>query len=180
MQGTPFDYAFSAQAAREAEERHAPRYAAAVDTPFGRMSLVQRGDYVSELRFSGDFRPGEQLRDTPLLACAAQELAAYFAGERTRFTLPLAPLGTPFQALVWQTLAETTPFGATVAYGELARRADKPLAARAVGMACHLNPLPLFIPCHRVVAAGGRLGGFGGALALKKGLLALEGVRLKD
>ena len=161
-------------AAREAQTNGLPKYAMALETPYGLMALVQRGDFVSELRFSGDVNDGEILQRTPLLEQAAAELAEYFAGKRTTFTVPLAPLGTPFQVLIWQTLAQTVPYGQTVAYGELAKRAGRPLAARAVGMANHDNPLPIFIPCHRVIGANGKLVGFGGGLPLKQSLLAME------
>ena len=104
-------------------------------------------------------------------------LCTYLAGKRQRglprFDLDLR--GTDFQRDVWSTLAEV-PHGTTIAYGELALRAGYPGASRACGTAAGSNPLPLFVPCHRVIASGGRLGGFGGRLDLKRTLLALEGV----
>ena len=162
------------EAARDAQKMGLPKYAIAVETPFGLMALVERGQCVSELRFTGDIKADEILQSTPLLAQAAAELREYFAGKRTGFSVPLAPLGTPFQALIWQTLAQTVPYGKTVSYGELAKRAGRPTAARAVGMANHYNPLPVFIPCHRVIGASGKLVGFGGGLSLKEKLLAME------
>jgi methylated-DNA-[protein]-cysteine S-methyltransferase len=166
---------FDTQAAHEARRLALPRVALAVETPYGLMALVQRGEHLAGLRMSGEILAGEALRETPLLCRAAQEITEYFAGRRTVFDLPLAPLGTPFQAAVWRALVMTVPFGRTVAYGELAKRADCPAGARAVGMAMNRNPLPIVIPCHRVIASGGRLGGFGGGEALKASLLRLEG-----
>jgi len=109
-----------------------------------------------------------------VLAMAASQLEEYLSGARTAFTLPLCPRGTPFQLSVWHALADI-PYGQTVTYGELARRVGRPGAARAVGQANGANPLPVVLPCHRVVASGGRLGGYGGGVALKRRLLELEG-----
>lgn len=97
----------------------------------------------------------------------------YFAGRRTEFDLPLAPEGTPFQRAVWRQLQDI-PYGETISYGELARRVGNPKASRAVGSANGANQIPIVIPCHRVIAAGGKLGGFGGGLRVKQALLELE------
>lgn len=97
----------------------------------------------------------------------------YFTGKRREFSLPLAPEGTPFQQRVWRELVKI-PYGMTISYGELARRLRQPTAFRAVGAANGKNPLPIVIPCHRVVGAAGELTGFGGGLHLKAGLLSLE------
>ena len=105
---------------------------------------------------------------------ARRQLAAYFAGERRDFDLPLAPRGTEFQRAVWQALA-AIPYGRTASYAELAARVGRPGAARAVGAANGRNPLPIVLPCHRVIGAGGDLTGFGGGLPTKRYLLALEG-----
>jgi len=112
-------------------------------------------------------------RDKHCFTNAAQQLTAYFAGELTEFSLPLAPRGTPFQLKVWRALRQI-PYGTTVSYGELARRITRPSAARAVGAANGNNPLPIIIPCHRVIGSDGRLTGFGGGLPTKAALLALE------
>lgn len=101
------------------------------------------------------------------------QLDAYFAGRLTRFDVPLAPAGTPFQRQVWSALQEI-PFGATVTYGELAARLGRPSASRAVGLANGKNPVSLIIPCHRVVGASGKLTGYAGGLELKARLLELE------
>jgi methylated-DNA-[protein]-cysteine S-methyltransferase len=117
--------------------------------------------------------PGWVRRATPLLERVRRQLKAYFAGKRYEFDLPLAAEGTPFQRAVWRAMA-AVPFGATVSYGELARRVHKPQASRAVGAACGRNPLPIVIPCHRVIGKDGRLVGFGGGLGMKTALLKLE------
>ena len=109
-------------------------------------------------------------------ARAEREIRAYCAGRRRRFTVPIDLSGMPPFRRKVLTEARRIPYGRTVTYAELARRAGSPRAARAVGQAMAHNPVALVVPCHRVVAAGGGLGGFGGGLALKRRLLALEGV----
>jgi methylated-DNA-[protein]-cysteine S-methyltransferase len=104
---------------------------------------------------------------------AAQQLEAYFAGKLERFDLELAPEGTAFQRAVWDAL-RGIPYGETISYGELARRVGKPNASRAVGAANGRNPLPIVIPCHRVIGANGSLTGYGGGLEIKRALLDLE------
>ena len=104
---------------------------------------------------------------------AAKQLKDYFAGKRTRFDLKLAPEGTDFQRQVWKAL-RTIPYGKTISYGELAGKIGNPKAVRAVGGANGKNPIPIVIPCHRVIGADGSLTGFGGGLETKVALLALE------
>ena len=104
---------------------------------------------------------------------AARQLLEYFAGARTAFELALAPAGTEFQRSVWSALTGI-PFGSTISYAELARRVGRPRAFRAVGGANGANPLPIVVPCHRVIAADGGLGGYSGGLEVKMRLLALE------
>jgi methylated-DNA-[protein]-cysteine S-methyltransferase len=108
-----------------------------------------------------------------LLADAKSQLAAYFAGERTEFTMPLAPDGTAFQRKVWSELIKI-PYGTTVSYGEVARRIGNPSASRAVGLANGANPIAVIIPCHRVIGTDGKLTGYGGGLDRKQKLLDLE------
>lgn len=108
---------------------------------------------------------------------AARQLREYFAGKRTEFDLPLAPEGTQFQRTVWRQL-EKIPYGQTISYGELARRVGNPKASRAVGAANGANPIPIVVPCHRVIGANGKLTGFGGGLPIKEALLALESRQL--
>jgi methylated-DNA-[protein]-cysteine S-methyltransferase len=102
-----------------------------------------------------------------------RQLQAYFSGERKEFDLPLAPEGTDFQLHVWRTL-RTIPYGDTISYGQLAQRIGNPKAMRAVGLANGCNPIPIIIPCHRVIGSDGSLTGFGGGISNKKKLLDLE------
>jgi methylated-DNA-[protein]-cysteine S-methyltransferase len=110
---------------------------------------------------------------TPLERLVAGELRSFLRGARHEFTFPIQTCGTPFEERVWSEVRRI-PFGATVTYGAIARRVGQPGAARAVGSANGRNPIPIVIPCHRVVAVGGGLGGYGGGLPLKRRLLALE------
>jgi len=109
---------------------------------------------------------------------AIDQLHSYFAGELEAFDLPLAPEGTPFQQSVWRNLCEI-PFGKTISYGELAQRIGNPKASRAVGLANGSNPIPIVIPCHRVIGSNGKLTGYGGGLPIKEKLLALERRQLR-
>lgn len=106
-----------------------------------------------------------------------KQLNAYFSGKRLAFDLSLAPEGTPFQLKVWRTLC-TIPYGETCSYGQLARRIRQPTAFRAVGAANGKNPIPIIVPCHRVIGASGTLTGFGGGLGIKRLLLQIEGCEL--
>jgi methylated-DNA-[protein]-cysteine S-methyltransferase len=105
---------------------------------------------------------------------AKRELSEYFDGKRTRFTVKVAPQGTPFQRAVWKAIAGV-PFGQTIAYGELAERAGYPGSARAAGAATGRNPIGIIVPCHRIVGSNGSLTGYAGGLKKKRALLALEG-----
>lgn len=146
-------------------------------TPLGDMVLAGDGEALHWVFLPGDARAGtleKGRRGRPdSVATAEQQLEAYFAGALVHFALPLSPKGTEWQLRVWSALAEI-PFGETVSYGAVASAAGKPRAARAVGRATHANPLPIVIPCHRVVGADGGLVGFGGGLDLKGALLAHE------
>ena len=114
---------------------------------------------------------------SPLLDAAEAQLREYFAGTRRTFDLPLAPRGTAFQQRVWAAL-RAIPYGETRTYGELAAAIGSPSASRAVGMANHHNPIPIVIPCHRVIGANGTLTGYTGGLEIKRKLLALEGITI--
>ncbi len=111
--------------------------------------------------------------DHPLLALATRQLEEYFAGQRVEFDIPLAPEGTPFQQQAWSVL-RSIPFGATMSYGEQAAQLGDRRRARAVGAANGRNPIPIFVPCHRVVGANGHLTGFGGGIGAKAWLLDHE------
>ena len=150
-----------------------------VETPLGRVVLVAGERAVEELLLPGT-PPDETIPEhrTPLLCRAEKELQEYFRGERRAFDLPLAPAGTPFQQRVWQELCRI-PYGRTASYGEIARRIGRPKGSRAIGQANHRNPIPILIPCHRVIAAQGALGGYGGGLDIKIRLLKLEGTPME-
>lgn len=143
-------------------------------TPLGPMALGAEGHALVRVFLPGAALPPLPDRNTPLLLRGRDQLEEYFAGVRKVFDLPLAPGGTPFQQTVWQALT-AIPWGETRSYGQIAREIGRPRAARAVGMANHRNPLPILIPCHRVIGAGGRLVGYAGGLELKQALLILEG-----
>ena len=148
-----------------------------MQSPVGPLLLAGDGARLKRLCFQAGphahrAAPGGVEDAAPFEAAIAQ-LEEYFAGRRRSFDLPLAPEGTPFQRIVWQALTRI-PYGETTSYGELARRIGKPLASRAVGLANGANPLPIVVPCHRVIGANGSLTGFGGGLPIKRKLLALE------
>ena len=150
-----------------------------VPTPLGGMVLASDGDALSGAWFDGQrYQPQigpvwQRRPDLPLLRRAAAELAEYFSGERIAFDVPLAPVGTPFQRDVWRAIA-SVPYGATIAYRDLAARAGRPESIRAAGTATGRNPLSIIVPCHRIVGADGALTGYAGGLARKRALLALE------
>ena len=151
-------------------------FGCALDTPIGRLGLVGSDAGLGRVLWSAD--GVERLGSCALLDEAAGQLQAYFAGELTAFEIPLALGGTEFQRRCWLALA-TIPYGQTVSYGEQARRLGLgPAAARAVGAANGQNPLPVVLPCHRVVGANGSLTGFGGGLEVKQFLLEHEGALL--
>ena len=135
--------------------------------------LAEEGGALTHVAFADYLPAGCIDRQTPLLAEAARQLNEYFAGNRRTFDLPLAPRGTPFQQKVWQAL-RTIPYGQTRSYGDIARQIDAPKACRAVGMANHVNPIAIIIPCHRVIGKSGRLTGYAGGLNIKEYLLRLE------
>jgi methylated-DNA-[protein]-cysteine S-methyltransferase len=149
-----------------------------LDTPIGELRLVASEMGLRSVYLPGP-TPGLDAADgeSPVLEEAARQLSEYFAGERTDFDVPLDLVGTPFQVAAWRGLA-SIPFGETVSYGEQARRLGKPDAVRAVGAANGRNPLPIVLPCHRVIGSDGSLTGFGGGLHVKRALLDHEaGVR---
>ena len=142
-------------------------------TPVGPLTLTSDGAALTSLWFGARPGPGEPSPAHPVLAAAADELRAYFAGALRAFTVPLAPRGTPFQLAVWEQL-RLIPYGTTTTYGELARRLGNPTAFRAVGLANGRNPLAIVVPCHRVIGSDGSLTGFGGGMDAKRTLLDLE------
>lgn len=144
-----------------------------VDTPIGSILIAGDGNAIIETYFAGAQPKPDWIRDDDGLREAADQLRAYFGGERQSFDLPLAPRGTEFQLSVWNAL-QRIPYGQTTTYSTIAERIGRPAAIRAVGAANGANPIPIIIPCHRVIGANGSLTGFGGGLDVKRQLLALE------
>lgn len=146
-------------------------------TPIGMLRLVADALGLREVWFeTGRHQKAPSptwVHSPKAVAFARVQLEEYFAGERQVFKLPLHPIGTPFQLAVWDELGRI-PYGVTISYGELARRIEQPLAVRAVGAANGRNPLPIILPCHRVIGSNGSLTGFGGGLPTKRFLLAME------
>jgi methylated-DNA-[protein]-cysteine S-methyltransferase len=152
------------------------RYHGQLATSFGPISFAVDADgRLIELRFAAlaGRRPDRDSRCDRV----AEQLAEYLAGQRTRFDLVTGAQGTPFQRRVWRALQDV-PYGVVVSYGEIAQRIDMPNGARAVGQANGANPIPIVVPCHRVIAADGTIGGFSSGSTIKRRLLAVEHVRL--
>lgn len=143
-------------------------------TQLGRIGIEEENGGLINVYFHNELLPDNlALCETALIQEAAHQLNAYLAGSLKSFSLPLAPAGTAFRQKIWQLLCEI-PYGETVSYKEIAIAAGNPKAVRAVGQANNKNPIPIFIPCHRVIGADGKLVGYGGGLAIKEYLLALE------
>lgn len=143
-------------------------------TALGRVGIQADENAIIRLFLPEDNVPDELLLgENPLIKRGFKELKAYLAGKLRDFTVPLRPEGTVFMLKAWQALCEI-PYGQTHTYGQIAAQIGNPKAARAVGMANNRNPIPVFIPCHRVVGSGGSLTGFRGGLDMKKYLLELE------
>ena len=143
-----------------------------ISSPIGDLTLIGTEVALTEIRF-GACAGTEPLGETPILQQAAAELKAYFAGNLRTFSVPLAPKGTPFQQQVWMALREI-PYGQTVSYSAIADRIHNPKAVRAVGMANNRNPLPIIVPCHRVIGKSGQMVGYRSGLPIKEWLLSLE------
>lgn len=144
-----------------------------LDSPIGEFSVATDDAAVRAAHFGRVESATEQPGDA-VAGRALAELRAYFAGELTDFTVPVAVLrGSEFERAVWREMTRI-PYGETLTYGEVAKAVGDPGAARAVGVACNRNPVPVIVPCHRIVGAGGKLVGFGGGLPRKVTLLELE------
>ena len=152
-------------------------------SPFGTLEIEASAEGISAIRWplASDTHQRDPYltidpagsSENPLLEKAKTQLDEYFEGAREAFDLPLSLMGTPFQQLVWNAL-EAIPFGTTESYGAIANAIGRPRAVRAVGRAIGCNPVPLIIPCHRVIGAGGKLTGFSGGLDRKRWLLKRE------
>ncbi len=153
-----------------------------IESPLGPLLLAANDAGLREIRFVNGRHPAQPdpswREDRAPLVQTIRQLQAYFAGDLEKFDLPLAPEGTPFQLGVWRRLCEI-PYGETISYGELAGRIGNPKASRAVGLANGSNPIPIVIPCHRVIGSNGKLTGYGGGLPIKEKLLALERRQLR-
>lgn len=153
------------------------KYTTTIDSPIGPITLVAQGDALVEVRFANapsvdgdEVRPAD---DHPVLQQAASQLGEYFDGRRTEFDVPIDPRGTAFQLAAWDAL-RTIGYGETVSYGEQAKRLGDAGKARAVGAANGRNPIPIIVPCHRVIGSNGHLTGFGGGVESKAWLLDHE------
>jgi methylated-DNA-[protein]-cysteine S-methyltransferase len=148
-----------------------------LETSIGSLLLTASDSGLDSVLFPRNGHPSspapEWQKDASLLQEPIRQLRAYFAGQLENFDLALAPQGTPFQRTVWDELCRI-PYSETISYGELAKRIGNPNASRAVGLANGSNPIPIIIPCHRVIGSNGKLTGYGGGLPIKEKLLALE------
>jgi methylated-DNA-[protein]-cysteine S-methyltransferase len=147
-----------------------------LDSPIGTLRLVSDGEQLARIEFEGRYCVdiGDIEDSDAVLAACADQLQDYFKARRRSFDLPLAARGTTFQHSVWEAL-QVIPYGEVRSYGDIARTIGKPTAVRAVGAANGRNPLPIVVPCHRVIGSNGSLTGFAGGLEAKTLLLRLEG-----
>ncbi|NLU52011.1 MAG: methylated-DNA--[protein]-cysteine S-methyltransferase [Clostridiaceae bacterium] len=148
------------------------------DTEIGKIGIAADGNYITNVYFMNELdavvkEADAEVKETPLIKEAGKQLKEYMEGRRTEFDLPLNPSGTEFQKNVWKALM-AIPYGTTKSYRDIAREIGNEKACRAVGMANNRNPIPIFIPCHRVIGADGKLVGYGGGLDKKTYLLNLE------
>jgi len=150
------------------------------DTIIGKLMMKENGNAITGIKFAGCYSDADKYNDkeipnseTPIILMAKEQLEEYFTGKRKLFQLPLNPIGTPFQRKVWDCLLQI-PYGETRSYKEVAIMAGNENACRAVGMANNKNPIPILIPCHRVLGSNGKLVGFAGGLDMKQQLLDIE------
>ena len=148
------------------------------ETPVGPLLISGTDQGLEQIRLNCQIAAGrEQCPRHPLAVLSLEQLRAWFAGRLRQFQLPLTPRGTDFQRQVWQALQQI-PWGTTASYAQIAVAVGRPRACRAVGLANGRNPLPIIIPCHRVIGSSGQLVGYSGGLHIKRCLLALEGYPL--
>ncbi len=148
------------------------------DSALGRLGIVEENDNITDLLFEGEaFNEKYEIGENPVLVNAKAQLEEYFMGKRRHFDLPIEPKGTDFQRKVWDAL-QKIPFGQTISYGDIAKKIGCDKGARAVGMANNKNPIPIFIPCHRVIGADGKLVGYAGGIETKIRLLEIEGIKI--
>ncbi|KDM93298.1 methylated-DNA--[protein]-cysteine S-methyltransferase [Photobacterium galatheae] len=153
-----------------------PRFRQLVDTPIGWLAVVADATAIVTIEFDAQTKPDDV--SNTVTQAGVQQLQEYFQGLRTTFDLPLKMPGTQFQQQVWRTLI-AVPFGVTCSYSDIATRIDRPKAVRAVGAANGKNPIPIVVPCHRIIGSSGTLTGYAGGLDKKQWLLAHEGLTVK-
>jgi methylated-DNA-[protein]-cysteine S-methyltransferase len=143
-------------------------------TALGKLGIRETDGNITQVYFATEPPPvAVEIQETDLIKAAFLQLTAYFNGQLQEFSLPLAPQGTDFMQAVWKAL-RAVPYGKTASYQDIATAIGNPKAVRAVGQANHRNPLPIFIPCHRIIGSNGKLVGYAGGLPIKQQLLALE------
>jgi len=146
-----------------------------LNAPIGKLTIASDGEHITHIFFDGEEPSnGSESCCSPVLEAAEEQLNEYFAGGRKAFDLPLKPSGGAFHKKVWEIMLEKVPYGSTISYSALASMAGNPKAARAVGMANNRNPIPIIIPCHRVVGKSGNMTGFRPGIDIKEKLLTLE------
>jgi len=143
------------------------------ESDFGKIMIESDGSAITSVKSGTGIKPAGNPKADALTDKTATQLDEYFAGKRSRFDLPLNPIGTDFQRRVWNALSDI-PYGETRSYKQIACAVGNPKACRAVGMANNKNPIWIIIPCHRVIGSGGSLTGYGGGLEMKQKLLDLE------
>jgi methylated-DNA-[protein]-cysteine S-methyltransferase len=148
-----------------------------MDSPVGRLRLVSNGSALQRIEFENLHADDGEQRSDPVIELALKQLGEYFQGSRTRFSLPLEAAGTDFQSSVWSALQQI-PFGELRSYQDIAVAIGNKKAVRAVGAANGRNPIPIVVPCHRVIGSNGKLTGFAGGIEAKRRLLVLEGLSL--
>jgi methylated-DNA-[protein]-cysteine S-methyltransferase len=148
---------------------------ATIESPIGPLTIMGDEEGLQSVLFGA--RAQDSCLGGGIVSEAIVQLHAYFEGKLTRFDLPLNPEGTPFQKEVWRELLKVL-YGTVITYGELAKRIGRPNASRAVGAANGANPIPIIIPCHRVIGSSGKLTGYAGGIHIKEALLKIESVRL--
>ena len=149
------------------------KYVKIINTNIGRISIIEENNKIIEIKINGDIEKNIKQEDTELLKMTSKQLKEYLSGKRKKFDVPLNPKGTDFMKKVWTTLEEI-PYGEVKTYKQIAEKIGNSNACRAVGMANHKNPIPIIIPCHRVIGSNGKMVGYALGIDLKEKLLELE------
>lgn len=151
------------------------KYVKYTNTKIGNMAIIEEDNKIIAIEINQPIKEDIMQKDTPLLKETEEQLLEYLEGKRKVFQVPLNAKGTKFMKEVWTALQEI-PYGETKTYEQIAQRIGKPKAARAVGMANHRNPIPIIVPCHRVIGSNGKLVGYALGMEKKEFLLTLEGI----